>query len=413
MVLLCLSSICPVVSQAGFIEEPHEGINFYQPFNVYPKSSTSLNPTTQNAKPQTPELAHNKEFDKLLSMKKKIPSHLHMGLEKLASKLKITSTSTGLEETFHPSVFLEGQELEQSVRHAVYILEMYDLTMRDRIWVLAVLQHLQGYLPKGHMKAMKTDMTEGPISYAALQCKFLTFDGDPKLGLNLIGASQAVWEHPWHMSKYIDLSLEEAFFRLTTLVKIKQELDSHPNTEPSRFTKETYDAFLQESTPIPVKNWKIILIKCSKNLAAISVQNWEREISYSVMHWYKRADSSTKKVVEDLKSQDDSFKWIFEREELLKELDYVFKREKISLGPFGKAITPLLSPQNLNINTFKSAAESIKVAKHENEFHETLSPELWAQKEDYIIGWLQKLCPYIDGAKSYLKEQVEWNASKI
>lgn len=158
------------VPHTGFIEEP-QNIELYQPFNVYPdKSSTSLNFKSEDitSPTNTPDSDQINEFNKLLClMKEKIPSHLHMGLENLASKLKIPSKST--DHGFCPDVFLEGAEIQQSINHAVHILGNHNLTPKHRIWVLAVLQHLRGYFPKGYIKAMNTDMTQGPITFAALQ----------------------------------------------------------------------------------------------------------------------------------------------------------------------------------------------------------------------------------------------------
>ncbi|KAH9820715.1 hypothetical protein DFH28DRAFT_633279 [Melampsora americana] len=208
------------VGQIAREYKDNSDVQLYQPFNLYHTSTSSTKPQSKNFKQiKAPSPIHNvNEINKLLHLKPKIQSnnHLSMCLNNLASKLETLSRSVTSSGSLSPSVFTKGGQFQKTINVSVHILEKYDLKPKERIWVLAVLRHLQGYLPNGDLPQLKLDMHWGPIRRAAVQLHLTR-------GLDLLRASQKIYK----ASGNIEPALEEALEKLTIIDWIKAKSKEH------------------------------------------------------------------------------------------------------------------------------------------------------------------------------------------
>ncbi|EGG07697.1 uncharacterized protein MELLADRAFT_62503 [Melampsora larici-populina 98AG31] len=318
-----------------------------------------------------------------------------MNLDELASTLRLSFPS--LQEKLSSNAFLKGKQVEKTINIAVDILENYHLQSKERIWVLAVLTHLQEYLPKGDLKPIETDMNKGPIRNAALQLHLTK-------GLNLVGASQELWnskEGPKLLD--IDLSLSEALSKFKIIKWITTQFKTDEASKSSNFMVETHDILLQERCPMQEEILQPLLSRCSQHLEEQDTTPWDKELAYIILHKYGKIYPAVRDFVRFKKSQNECFKKTYD----YKELPNLIYQASKDLGPFEIPMKIFLKEKSINMDSIKHVIESIFRTKHQYQRWETAESEQLANQEDSVIRLLQYITTQIDGAKSYLEEQLE------
>ncbi|EGG00067.1 uncharacterized protein MELLADRAFT_112207 [Melampsora larici-populina 98AG31] len=195
-----------------------------------------------------------------------------MSLQDLASPFNRLFPWVPSTTTFSPKVFSKGQQFEISIQKAIEILENHKFLDRDSIWALAVLRHLQGYLPSGDLEPLNKNMKQGPIS------------------ADLLGVSATLWEDEKvpQLSK-ISSAIAEASLRLKFIIWIMSQFNRNESTKSSRFLVEIYDMFLQESCPMQPENFKGFLLLCSSHIRGMDVSDQlglEEGLAYEALHIY-------------------------------------------------------------------------------------------------------------------------------
>lgn len=204
-------------------------------------------------------------------------------------------------------------------------------------------------------------------------------------------------------------ALAEALSQMKIIDWVKDKFIDDQGTQSSSFIIETYDVLLQESCPIEVGKMETMLLKCTEHLGGQGLLKLERELAYMIIQEYMHIYLKAKEIIEHKKSKDKSFKWIFECEELIMEVNQTV--EQGTLGPFAQVIKPFLNPQNLSMPTLKDTIRYLTHLKQENVRweDEPYDQEHQALREHLVIQLLNKLSPYIEGAKTYLESQLELN----
>ncbi|EGG07696.1 uncharacterized protein MELLADRAFT_105741 [Melampsora larici-populina 98AG31] len=410
IVLKFLSTIiCPLLLRYSLDSIPRRcpgeiEVQLYQPFNLKPDAtvSSSLESISLISTEQAPPIPDINNFKRLIRVNKQIPTwwFLSMGLNELASNLRISFPS--LQEKLSSNAFMKGTQVESTINIAVYTLENYHLKSKERIWVLAVLTHLQEYLPKGDLKPIETDMHQGPIRNAALQLHLTK-------GLNLIGASQQLWKLEkgpkiWE----IDLSLSEALSKFKIIKWITYQFKADETSKSSKFMVETHDLLLQESCPLQEGTLRNLLSMCSQHLEEQDTSPWNKELAYMILNKYGKIYPTVRDFVRFKKSQNDCFKKAYESKELPNIIHCFLKRT--DLGPFKNPLEVFLMEKSMNMDSIKHLIESIFRTKHQYQRWETKESEQLANQEDSVIGLLQHISTLIDGAKSYLEGLVDYRS---
>ncbi|EGG07700.1 uncharacterized protein MELLADRAFT_105737 [Melampsora larici-populina 98AG31] len=405
-ILLKFSStiICPYTPQYRLDSVPRRypkefEVQLYQPFHIKPDATLSSNLesisliSTENS-PPVPDI---NRFKRLLNVKKKIPTwwFLDMDLDELASNLRISFPF--LQEKIRSDAFMKGKQVEKTINYAVDILENYRLQSKERIWVLAVLTHLQEYLPKGDLRPIVTDMSKGPISNAGLQLHLTK-------GLNLIGASQELWNSKKGPTLLeIDLSLSEALSKWKIIKWLTCQFRADEASKSSKFMVETHDLLLQESCPMEEETLRKLLLRCSQNLEEQDTSPWDKELAYIILHKYEQIYPVVRDFVRFQKSQNDYFKKTYE----YKELPNLILQARQDLGPFKNLMKLFLKEKSMNMDSIKLLIDSILRTKQKYQRWEDTESKQMANQEDSVIRLLQHISTHIDGAKSYLEDLVD------
>ncbi|EGG06364.1 uncharacterized protein MELLADRAFT_106633 [Melampsora larici-populina 98AG31] len=285
---------------------------------------------------------------------------------------------------YYYEVFFNMINLIMSFINLIGILEDYNLHPRERIWALAVLKHLQGYLPNGDLIPICIDMSEGPICHAALQL-YLT------KGLNLLSATIA-----------------EAVIRLKFIDWLMFQFNNYEATKSSKFMVEIYDDFLQEGCPMQAGTFQSFLLRCAAHVGHKHVVDVEKGLAYMILHDYAEIYPTVREFMVVQKSQDASFKERCEFEDLFQDIRLVLKQATI--GPFDKLITPFLKSENMNICNIKKAIDTMIHAKKDHQRWDISQSEETATAEAVLLQLLSRISVYIDGAESYLNGKVERNS---
>ncbi|KAH9816149.1 hypothetical protein DFH28DRAFT_966196 [Melampsora americana] len=399
---LSYSTICPYLQEFKLDKTPKRfqgksEIKFYQPLNLNHDLIYSSNLESQNiiSSKDSHSFPNIKDFRILLHVNRKVPTwrYLSMDLDKLTSSLKIKFPS--FQQRFSSKVFMKGEQFEKSIDLAVEILENYQLESKERIWVLAVLKHLQDYLPHGELKPMNTDMKLGPIRHAALQLHLTR-------GLDLLGVSQKLWKSDKSPKLLqIDLALSEALSRLKIIDWITSQFKMNEVTKLSPFMVKTYDILLQESCPIEEGKLKTLLSKCTKNLQSQDIIRQEKELSYIILQKYEVIYPTVKDFLKLEKSKNKILKKSCEYQELPKLINHFLKHK--DLGPFRDPIKFFLEERNMNMNSIQLVIKSIINTKQSYQRWDSFKSKNLAIQEDLVIRLLHHISSHINGAESYLE----------
>ncbi|KAH9811531.1 hypothetical protein DFH28DRAFT_429687 [Melampsora americana] len=361
-----------------------------------------------------------KDFKGILALSNKTVEKSKMtmldrDLKDLASK--INRSLIGSSGQFHSSTFFRNQEFEHALVTAVEILEDRSLEPKQSIWALAVLKHLQGYLPQGELKPIRTDMTQGPICRAALGLS-LTQD------LDLLGASQTLWMSNVEpeISK-VDLHLAQAFLILETIETLHLYL--HHLDKPRLFGVEMYNYLLKRKLPMnkhEVKLFGRMLLK----LATVETNDgFEKGFAY--LHIYKMASvfPEIKDLIEFESSINASFKkgygervlniMFYEHNEELLEDIWSFLL-KIYSTPLETMFDRLYKLKTATVQDIDAVVKYLVEGKYRGHGSSQDKPE-WryvvpkqtAEQEYAILCLLRRIAIQIPGAEKYLESQVEWS----
>ncbi|EGG10046.1 uncharacterized protein MELLADRAFT_60465 [Melampsora larici-populina 98AG31] len=388
-------------------------IEVYGPVNLHLNSPASLNKNFPDLNSDVqPGLSSSsiEEFNLILAMSDEISKRSKRTvLEPLAKRLKLLALkiekSEGLPEQFNTSVFGTGGEFRYACERAVRTLQNLSLKPRETIWVLAVLKHLQGFLPQGELEPIRTDMARGPICRAALGLH-LTKD------LDLLSMSKILWFSPADPELVdVDSSLAQAYFALKTIDSMKSYVD-RPH-ESSFFTTcvEIYNYLL--NTKIPVEEDGVDFL--AKKFIALSTME-VRGIAYSHLYHMKMIFPRVKEIIEEEKFKDLSFKNAYENEELLINIRRFAVADR--RAPINDLIYPFLNLKFATVQNIKDVVQAMLEGKHKKDIpvsirdHEGTSvlSHRDSEEEDFIIRLLGGIASHIPGAEQYLESQVEWSA---
>ncbi|KAH9813585.1 hypothetical protein DFH28DRAFT_333182 [Melampsora americana] len=404
--LSCSVSIVDQLKEDIRVSTSTRSIEVFKPFNLHPDSLSSLSSNCHNKKSigKNPQLSQTDLFNKILSLNSKIPGwhDLDLGLRDLSSHLDWPFPWFFSTARFNSGVFGKGEQFEQSIQKSIRLLEDHALVPKERIWVLTVLSHLQGYLPNGELIPMVTNFEEGPIGYAELQLHLTR-------GLNLLEASELLWgsEEAPKLVK-IDPSLAEVMLRLKLIKWIKSQFRNNQANSLSKFLVEIYDFFLQERCPMHPERFKSFLLLCSSHVRGMDISNelvLEERLAYTVLQLYAEIYPTVKEFREEEKLRNNQFRVRFEFEDVFQDISSALERR--TLGGFKDLVSPFLKFENWNMNSFKNAIDTMIHARQKGPRWGETSTTTYASKESTVIKNLLCIANHIDGAKPYIDAKVE------
>ncbi|KAH9811536.1 hypothetical protein DFH28DRAFT_981237 [Melampsora americana] len=385
-------------------------IEVYEPINLHLNSPASLNENLPelNLDPQLCQPSSSiDEFRSILDMSNTF-SKTSTDVKALDQRLrslafKIEKSNGEFPEQFNASVFMRRREFQFARERAVRILQNLSLEPRETVWVLAVLKHLQGYLPQGDLEPIRTDMARGPICRAALGLH-LTKD------LNLLNASKILWSSPAAPELVnVDQSLAEAYFALRTIDSMRSYVETPNESEFFTNCAEVYNYLLNTKIPIEEKGVDFLT---KKFIALSTIEN--RGIAFSHLYHMQLVFPRVKHIIDVEKSKDTSFKEAYENEELVINIRRFVVAH--SRTPISNLIYPFLNFKVATVQNVKDVVDAMLEGKREEERassgdHRRLSVlSQWVSKEEgFLIRLLNHIGSHIPGAKQYLDSQVEWS----
>ncbi|KAH9810283.1 hypothetical protein DFH28DRAFT_903154 [Melampsora americana] len=396
------SVYCPYM----VVDDSARPIQVYQPINLHSDSPSSSDPQSGITRSINKFYSrpNTKKFKKLLHIQTENKRHLcpHLDLRYLFSYLKrpfpIIFPFMFCKHRRPPSAFARQYELCKFKAEAVHELEHGHLDTKQKVWVLAVLNHLQNYLPKVQLEPIKTDMTKEPIRYSALLLHLTR-------GLDLTRATQELWKSPGN----IDPSLAEALSKAEIIRWITEEFDHEQSTKESNFMVETYNTLLQESSPLKDEQLNTILSRCTEYLKSHDANNLEKKFAYAVLVKYSSIYSKIRDFVNVEKSQDELFRNQYEYEGLVEEVTYLM--QNWFFDKFKPTLDPLSGETIIDMKCIKHIIQSIIRARETERRLGTATSEEHKIQEDLVICLLRRCFNHIEGAQAYLEDVVQWNSN--
>ncbi|KAH9817831.1 hypothetical protein DFH28DRAFT_960842 [Melampsora americana] len=257
-----------------------------------------------------------KEFKNLLALAKVMEisfSYLSGILKRLDSQIKKPLFSS--KEHFPSHVFAEGGSFGKAISVSVQLLEIDDMPVKKKIWLIAMLKHLQEYLPKGKLLPLPTNVDYRTSRPAELYLH-LTRD------LDLIHVGQSLWTSGVVNPELVDMdpSLAEVITKMEMIKWVGPRRKRLGHTQLSQFMLETYNDLFKESCPMPGTQLEELVQRCLQIAIMPNTSEQDKDLAYTVLFEYSKFSHSAEKIVDVKKAQDLAFKDLSEDEDLVRTL---------------------------------------------------------------------------------------------
>ncbi|KAH9817830.1 hypothetical protein DFH28DRAFT_960837 [Melampsora americana] len=257
-----------------------------------------------------------KEFKNLLALAKVMEiSFFYLSgiLKSLKSQIKKPLFSS--KEHFPSHVFEEGGIFGKAISASVHRLEKDDMPVKNKIWLIAMLKHLQEYLPQGELLPLPTDVDYRTSRPAELYLH-LTRD------LDLIRVGQSLWTLDVVKPELVDMdpSLAEVITRMEMIKWVGPRRKRLGHTQLSQFMLETYNDLVKESCPMPGTQLEELVQRCLQIAIMPNTSEQDKDLAYTVLFEYSKFSHRAKRIVEVKKAQDLAFKELFEDEDSVRTL---------------------------------------------------------------------------------------------
>ncbi|KAH9822420.1 hypothetical protein DFH28DRAFT_948685, partial [Melampsora americana] len=359
--------------------------DLYQPLNSHFQSISALDLSVPKQDLET----QKKDLGILLSLSKKYmkaPTGLYIPLRNIESRTSRRFQCVTWIKSFSKTALDPGYEVEWAVSRAY----------KERVWVLCVLKHLQGYLSPGHFQLLMGEKMTWPMRSAALQLHW-TKETD------LLHTTKILWTHEKESDlAQIDPCMREAIFRLETINWIRSQSDNKDQLNLPPFLVEVYDNFLQKSCPTQEQELENLMVKSLDISRDENASKKEKILAFKVLFEAASISSKARKIIEDTKSHDHVFKQRYEEGNLIREIDYFIKNTS---GTLVYCLEPFLHMNTADIHHVQYIVEQI----YQPHKQLSLKSRKHSPQEESIIKLVYRISSHIEGAQSYLEETLEWN----
>ncbi|KAH9821298.1 hypothetical protein DFH28DRAFT_883291 [Melampsora americana] len=174
---------------------------------------------------------------------------------------------------------------------ALEALQDNNLSIRERIWALTLLDGLRVYLPSRDMIGLRTNVAEGPVFRGALELHLAQ-------GIDLLSIAENLWLKP-SAERFTHQALAEALDRSRVLSDIKEDLQECPDYKLPPKLRRLYDILLQARFPITDKNDIDLIVACSTR-KDIDWESWNPTTFtafYNMMNHFLRYDRNIMSLI--------------------------------------------------------------------------------------------------------------------
>ncbi|EGG12543.1 uncharacterized protein MELLADRAFT_100916 [Melampsora larici-populina 98AG31] len=311
--------------------------------------------------------------------------------------------------------FRKGSDLEKCINTALDALHRADLSRKERIWTLAILDGLQASLPRGELQPMRTDILEGPVRRGAFELHLIRGQG-----IDLLPIAQRMC-NPKALPS-LPISLIEALQRAELLAAMQKAIKTKIVPRLSQSGRKLHDMLVQAALPLD-KDQAVRFVSTFE-------EHWSRHLdlsletrwAYDILNHMLRYDVNVRRYTEWRFTIDGFFKTNSQRFwASTVKADILRIIRKASNDPY---ITNILQPFKkdtpADFSHFKHVIDSFKVQNHAiHNFQEQqygISPfkiQEYLEDQNIILGVLYKASAHNPHeVVPYLNSELDYKSSK-